>query len=624
MAGNNEVIGIEVQVKLEQLRSQLATLGPGMEKEAKAMTAALNREIKQQTAAMKRLGTEAATSSGEFSKLSGTVSKTAQASGALGGLIGKLNPEIGAAVTSVGSFTGAMQGLHGAGVLSMAMLGPLAGAVILVGAAYLYYSHELEEAEAAQRKMADAATAAQTAHEGLESVVRDVTDAYEIAAGITTKAAVGQREQIAKVTAAFEEEKKAIDGSAMSAKMKALALESLDAKQRGTIALIKETTELEQDAKRAADAAAAAQAALAKAASKAADEREAAAKRAADTTALYDRDEQARLDDKSNELHDTSWRDARDRVAAAGEAYDKLVKMYQDEADTKETLRLADAESAKRAAQEAEDREDAMFDAAEASLSAISSIVSTVLSSATEAARQAADTAIQHLSRIRDLRDQLSTDEVDAASLSGDALVRAYKRGEVAAADLSSAQRAAIDEVLEAQEHTAERKAKIEKRAAREAFKVEKGAALAAAAMGAALAVIQALSTLGPIAGPAAAIAISAATAAEIATIAAQKPSFHRGGMVEEQARGEVSATLLPGEAVLNRQAAAALGAGGVDAMNAGGGMGGSVSLRIGRLEAREVIRTDVAAGGLVVQTARAAVATGGNRAGRTGRRPIG
>ena len=142
--------------------------------------------------------------------------------------------------------------------------------------------------------------------------------------------------------------------------------------------------------------------------------------------------------------------------------------------------------------------------------------------------------------------------------------------------------------------------------------------------MGAALAVIQALSTLGPIAGPAAAIAISATTAAEIATIAAQKPSFHRGGMVEEQGRGEVNARLLPGEAVLNRQAASALGAGGVDAMNAGSGMGGSVSLRIGRLEAREVIRTDVAAGGLVVQTARAAVATGGNRAGRTGRRPIG
>jgi hypothetical protein len=616
----NEVIGIDVQVKLEQLRAQLATLGPGMDKEAKAMTAALAKEVKKQTAEMQKLSASAATATGSFSKLSGTVSKTAQVSGALGGVVAKLNPELGTAVTTVGSLTGVMEGLKGAGVLSTAMLGPLAAAVVLLGGAYYYFSSELEKAEAAQEKMSQAATRAQKAHGDLEKVVQDVTDAYEVSVGITDEAAVSQRKSIEKVNAAFSEEAEAIKASALEAGSMTMALQSLEAKRRGTIALIEETTEVEKEGIRLAKEKEAAQ----KAAAAASREAAKAAKDAADTAAQYDRDEQARLDDKSNDLHDQTWRDAREKVAAAGEAYDKLVKMYQDEAEVKETLRQADAASARQAAQDAKDREAAMFDVASATLGAIESIVSGALSSATAAAEQAADTAINHLNRIRDLRDQLTMDEVDAASLSGDALVRAYKRGEVAASDLSDAQKASIDDVLKAQEKTANRRAKIEKRAAREAFKVEQGAALSAAVMGAALAVIQALSTLGPIAGPAAAIAISAATAAEIATIAAQKPSFHRGGLVEERGRGEVSATLLPGESVLNRQATSSLGAGGVAALNNGGGGGGSVSLRIGRLEAREIIRTDVASGGLVVQAARSAAAKGGNLAGRSGRRPIG
>ena len=53
----NEVIGIEVAVKLDQLRAQLATLGPGMEKEAAAMTAALGKQLKAQTAAAKTAAT---------------------------------------------------------------------------------------------------------------------------------------------------------------------------------------------------------------------------------------------------------------------------------------------------------------------------------------------------------------------------------------------------------------------------------------------------------------------------------------------------------------------------------------------------------------------------------------
>lgn len=615
----NEVIGIEVQVKLEQLRSQLATLGPGMEKEAKAMTAALNREIKQQTAAMKRLGSEAATSSGEFSKLSGTVSKTAQVSGALGGMIGKLNPEIGEAVTSVGSFTGAMQGLHSAGVLSMAMLGPLAGAVILVGAAYLYYSHELEEAEAAQRKMADAATAAQTAHEGLESVVRDVTDAYEIAAGITTKAAVGQREQIAKVTAAFEVEKKAIDGSAMSADMKALALESLDAKQRGTIALIKETTELEQDAKAKAEAAAAAKAAAADASRKAADD----ATKAAEAAAM---EQKANADAAAEEL-----------------AVSKMIEKNRDEVTTRQLARLDEEEEAEKRArayvtkvvqgnldeQEKSAEEAAAFirSVASESTAALDSLLGAMhqfASLAADEAAEAAEKAADRLSNIRGLLAELTAEQVDASTLTGDALVKAYKRGEVGVEDLTDTQKASVAAALSAQEDAAAKRARSERKAAKKAWDMQQALSVGQTFAAGAVALIQAFAQLGPVAGGIAAIGIAAATAASIATITSQKPSFHSGGVVGGSAngQGEVSARLLPGEALLNRQATNALGPSGVAALNSGASMG-AVSLRIGRLEAREIVRTDVAAGGLIVRTAKAAAASAGNTAGRTGRRPI-
>jgi hypothetical protein len=80
---------------------------------------------------------------------------------------------------------------------------------------------------------------------------------------------------------------------------------------------------------------------------------------------------------------------------------------------------------------------------------------------------------------------------------------------------------------------------------------------------------------------------------------------------------------VLPGESVLNRQATAALGPGGVAAMNQGGAGMGSVSLRIGRMEATEVARTDIRAGGAIPRAIARAVAAGKGRAGRSGRGPV-
>ncbi len=71
------------------------------------------------------------------------------------------------------------------------------------------------------------------------------------------------------------------------------------------------------------------------------------------------------------------------------------------------------------------------------------------------------------------------------------------------------------------------------------------------------------------------AAALAITTAATVATIAAEQPSFDIGGVVRggvmAQSRDQVSANLLPGEAVLNRRATEALGEQGVNALNSGG-----------------------------------------------------
>jgi len=77
------------------------------------------------------------------------------------------------------------------------------------------------------------------------------------------------------------------------------------------------------------------------------------------------------------------------------------------------------------------------------------------------------------------------------------------------------------------------------------------------------------------------AAALAVTTAATVATIAAEQPSFDIGGVVRggvmAQSRDQVSANLLPGEAVLNRRATEALGEQGVNALNSGGTVGSQV-----------------------------------------------
>jgi len=99
--------------------------------------------------------------------------------------------------------------------------------------------------------------------------------------------------------------------------------------------------------------------------------------------------------------------------------------------------------------------------------------------------------------------------------------------------------------------------------------------------------------------------------AVEAAIVAKQKPEFHRGGVVE--------ADLLPGESVLNRQATRQIGEQNINALNNRGSMAfnsPSLGFRIGRIEAREIVRTDLVSGGYISQE----IGRQTNSAGQVGR----
>tara|TARA_Y100000593_G_scaffold95046_1_gene198803 strand:+ start:4398 stop:6656 length:2259 start_codon:yes stop_codon:yes gene_type:complete len=132
------------------------------------------------------------------------------------------------------------------------------------------------------------------------------------------------------------------------------------------------------------------------------------------------------------------------------------------------------------------------------------------------------------------------------------------------------------DDLSASEKRALRRRYAEEARAMQRAFVAMKTARISEVAMSTAVAVIQALAVLGPVAGPIAAAGIAAAGAAQAAVIAAQKaPTYHTGGIVGPPADGlqpgERSIVAQDGEGVLTRSGVdAAGGPAGVAALNAG------------------------------------------------------
>ena len=134
------------------------------------------------------------------------------------------------------------------------------------------------------------------------------------------------------------------------------------------------------------------------------------------------------------------------------------------------------------------------------------------------------------------------------------------------------------EDITRAEEEQLQRREAAAKKAARRAFAISQAAALAQAAISGAQAVISALATLGPVAGPIAAGLLTTAIAAQAALIASTPPpKFARGGIVEASSYDGRLIEAEPGEGVLTRRGVRAVGGEeGVAAANRGEGPGGA------------------------------------------------
>ena len=600
----NQVIGLDVEIKVANALAELRKLSPGADKEAKAIAGSLSKALKDAEKQAQKTGAamkEVSVRTSSVSDKAGTAGANVQK---LAGALSMVNP---AAAGVAGNIADMADVVEVAGVasealgVSLASIATIAAPVALaIGALYLAYREYNAELQVSLDKEAESARQ-MGIHGDLSSKVKADREALAIATGTLNQATVDANAieadyatRLDKTTAADKARIKQAEG-VIAARVKNASVENIVAanaaeadikRLNARIARTKEEANIgkqaaldlidykgaEADAdkhvaenqKRAADAAreraqAEAEAKAAIQAATAANEQYVGTLRDIDDIgkqALTSQmDAYERLAQSAQEKLDDIDQKGRQAVAQAiaagadaGKADASVAKRTAAAKDavnveyyaSLDKLRADDAAKAESAAQAEIDKADA---ARAAELDARRAI-----------AQQSADLAIQGIEAVAKANDDASQREADTA----DSLQAQLVAGDTFYTDAQKA---------ELQKRIAEHR-----KAARAAFATAKAARIAEATITTAMAVVNALNdglaTGGPaglVVGPVAAAAAGVAGGIQIAAIAAEQPSFHQGYAPDER-----SARVLTSEAVLSPAATAALGSGNIAAANAG------------------------------------------------------
>lgn len=628
-----ETVGIEVVARIDQLRAEMAKIPGVTEKEAKAMVKGLERQLKAAEKAAKKTADETKGLGDAAGKAGQSSAKLAGALSMLGGPAGDAARSV-ADLADVGEVFADVGGLVGLSAASATVaLGALAQAAAAGYVAWRIYAEDGERAA----KIADEVAAA---HKALSPIL-DSTRAATIDLAVATGTLTEMEGQLAQNAL------RAHDSYQQATEATRKRLAELG-KEQGSIwtqmadgaesivpswtplgmaidGLTTDSSELreESDALNATlDEAAAATRANVATTSALIEART----RHATTTR-----EAAAAEDEYAESLGFQEAELRASLASRTAARQEELDAARLAAEEEGRLLMERVAAEQDAAQEAADaRADAARDAAAAEIEAareaqaavaelagdIAGYIADAFARVADARADALADTQEAIDEISGLLDALHTDEVDAANLQGEALVEAYRAGEVAVEDLSDAQQAAIETALEAEKAALEEQEAAERDAAERAFEAAKAFQLAQTWINTLSAMVAALTVPPPMGEIAAAAALAAGIAAT-AEIASTEPSFGDTPGVMAMARGG-SVRLAAGDLFAAAQTPAAL------QQQVGAGAGPSVTvLRIGRREAREIARTDVRAGGIIPQEVRRAVLRGGRRAGLSGREPI-
>jgi hypothetical protein len=534
----NPVVGLDVELKVDRALAELKRLSPGADKEAKAIAASLGKELRAAEKAAKSLGDTS----------NGAASKALRAFGPLGGVLSRLDPQVGAVASSIAGVTSAVEGFEAA-ALGPAVLAIAAAAVVATAA---WHAYSADAAEAA--RIGAEVTAA---HKDMEPVLASTRQAeidLALATGqITAEAAKLEREGIASMNAFATATAKARDriaelhgGEGSLSRLAgdlaeaaqgstvlqitslglvdALAAETTSSREAqgeidtlmGTIAETAEVTKAGTAAHRAASAAAAAHG---KAAASAAVDILAEAKAAQAAADAF----QAKLDKLEKEAADA---DA--IVAASGE------------------FRLTEIQKL----QVAEDKAAADY---LAKWGSTAEGVATIRANYEEQITAA-------MTAEEEKRDK-AAEEARAADLQAAREHRDAWLGAVGA----TAQ--AVEQLGQAFGRTYDTSTAAGMRAARRQWQIQHGISMAVVAAQGIVAVAQAAGSAPPPANVPAIVEAGITAGARFAAVSAIQPSFHAGGLAPDEAFARVQ----PGERVVSKQGVSTLDEAGARA-NAGMG----------------------------------------------------
>ena len=594
----NQVVGLDVQIRVDQALAELKRLSPGADKEAKAIVGTLNKSLKDAEKQAAKVGAAMKEATTKTQSIGDAAGRTGQNVQKLAGALSLVTPAAGgmaqnvadlADVVEVASVVTETLGVSMSSLLAVA--GPVAVAIGGLYLAYQSYNAELQASQALE-----AASARQMeATSALAAKVTADREALAVAVGTMTKADADAARVHADYTAALAATNKELSASkkALEDQYKAAVNDTTNRREdivslRGQIAAkqreIQTNTDLAKQGEENAlavieynDAKAQSeqvlrerQDAAAKDAQRRAEAERAAAEAVAKATAANERytSTLASIDDIGHAAQ-VAQMDAYGRLA--DEAQRKIDDIKQRGRQAVASAIAADADGAKAqqlVEQHAADARAAVWNDYYAN---IDELRAKDLKAEQDAQQAATDEAIAAQQKRAEAAlnavNQVGGYASQALAMLDDSASTSYQHS----ADMASAltDQLAAGEAYYTQAQQVELQARIgaSKDAARKQFAAAKAAKLAEAAASTALAVINAIAQSPPPSpfGIAGSLIAGAAGAASMAAIAAQEPTFHQG-----YAPDEMQAKVLKTEAVLSPAATSALGAGNIAAANAG------------------------------------------------------
>lgn len=594
----NQVVGLDVQIKVDQALAELKRLSPGADKEAKAIVGTLNKSLKDAEkqaakvgAAMKEattktqsIGDAAGKTGSNVMKLAGALSMASPAAGGMAQNVADL-----ADVVEVASVVTETLGVSMGSLLAVA--GPVAVAIGGLYLAYQSYNAELEasqalEAASARQMEATSALAAKAAadRDALKVVTGDLMQIEIDAAKIQADYAA----QLKETNKDLEAQKRALqaryDEAVKDTTNRAAEIADIRSGIANKKALIQTNTEL---AKQGADAAVQV---LLQNASKAQSEqalreRQDAAAKAAQRRAEAERAaaEAVAKAVAANELYTSSLASI-DEIGHAALVsqmtdYERLADDVQgklDQIEAKNRVTVAAAIKAGADGAKAQEQADAHSAASREAVwddyyAKVDELRARDLKAEQDAQQAATDEAIAAQQK----RAEAALNAVNtvggyatqALAMLDDSASTSYQHSADMASALTDQLAAGEQYYTQAQQVELQARIGASKDAARKQFAAAKAAKLAEAAAATALAIINAISQSPPPSpfGVIGSIIAGAAGAASMAAISAQEPTFHQG-----YAPDEMQARVLKTESVLSPAATAALGSGNIAAANAG------------------------------------------------------